>query len=194
MVKAQVSGKRARTRRALIEAASALITERGMANVTLDEIAARAGVTKGAVYSNYRNKAELIWAAVDRRRVHLRPAVTAGDPMAQARAFAQAVIDALPQSHSEASFYSQLQAYIRTDPELRAQQAAQQTKQFDVAARRLEEAFGDQLALSTRAVVLAAQALALGFMTQWERTPEEVTAEIVTAAYEALARGALKES
>ncbi len=192
MIKLTLSRKRRRTRLALVEATAALIAERGLAGATLDDIAARAGVTKGAIYSNYRSKAELLWAAADRRRVHLRPPVTPGDPLAQARAFARAVIEALPQTRREADFYSELQAYVRTDPELRAQQAAQQTAQFDVAARRLQAALGDELDLPARAVVIAAQALALGFMTQWERTPDEVTEEVVTAAYEALARGATK--
>lgn len=190
MVNAQLSPKRRRTRRALVEATAALIAERGLSGVTLDGIAARAGVTKGAIYSNYRSKAELLWAAADRRRIHLRPAVTPGDALAQARAFAHAVIEALPQSRREAAFYAELQAQVRTDPALRAAQAAQQTRQFDLAARRLQDALGEQLGMPARTVVLAAQALALGFMSQCERTPEAVTEEVVLAAYEALARGA----
>ena len=65
MVKPPLSRKRQRTRAALVEAALAIIAERGIAAVTLDEIAARAGVTKGAIYSNYRSKGELLWEAVD---------------------------------------------------------------------------------------------------------------------------------
>ena len=192
MSKPVLSPKRRRTRRTLVEATAALIAERGLGGFSMDDIAARAGVTKGAIYSNYRGKAELLWAAADQRRIHLRPPVTPGDPLAQARAFARAVIDALPKSRRETDFYAELQAYVRTDPELRAQQTAQQARQFDVAARRLQEALGAQMTLPARTVVLAAQAMALGFMTQWERTPDEVTEEVITAAYEALARGAAR--
>src|SRR5438067_872152 len=51
-----LSRKRQRTRAALVDATLALIAEHGLAGVTLDAVAARAGVTKGAIYSNYRNK------------------------------------------------------------------------------------------------------------------------------------------
>ena len=186
-----LSRKRQRTRAALVEATLALIAEQGLAGVTLDAVAARAGVTKGAIYSNYRNKGELLWDAVDTRRLHLRPRMI-GDARAQAREMARAFMAQLPQAEREASFYGELQSYIRTDPELRQQQAAQQTAQFDWMAGELEATFGERLAYPPRVVALAVQALALGFMVQWERTPDEVTEDIVAAAYEALALGATR--
>lgn len=190
MVKSPLSRKRQRTRAALVEAALAIIAERGIAAVTLDEIAARAGVTKGAIYSNYRSKGELLWEAVDRRRPHLTPEATPGDPAAQARAVARAIMASLPEAEREAAFHSELQIYIRTDPELRAQQAEQQKAQLDDISRQLATDFGDQLTMPPRTVALAIQALILGFTAQWERTPDEVTEEVVTAALEALAIGA----
>ncbi len=190
MVKPPLSRKRQRTRAALVEAALAIIAERGIAAVTLDEIAARAGVTKGAIYSNYRSKGELLWEAVDRRRPHLTPEATPGDPAAQARAVARAIMASLPEAEREAAFHSELQIYIRTDPELRAQQAEQQKAQLDDISRQLATDFGDQLTMPPRTVALAIQALILGFTAQWERTPDEVTEEVVTAALEALAIGA----
>lgn len=192
MVKPPFSPKRQRTRAALVEATAAIIAERGLAAVSLDEVAARAGVTKGAIYSNYRSKGELMWEAVDRRRLHVRPQLVPGDGKATARAVAKALFAQFPQAEREAAFYLELQGYIRTDPELRAQQAAQQKAQFDEMAQLLEAAFGDDLALSPRVLGLAVQALLLGFVSQWERTPDEVTEEVVAAAFEALAIGAGK--
>ena len=119
MVK-QDSPKRERTRAALIRATLELIDERGLAGVTLDEVAERAGVTKGAIYSNYRSKAGLLWEAADTRRPHLRPPRVPGDPIGQARATARSLIDALPQTVAEADFHRELQTYARTDPDLRA--------------------------------------------------------------------------
>ena len=63
MIKADASRKRQRTRARLIEATLALVNARGFAAASLDDIAARAGVTKGAIYSNYRSKGELLWDA-----------------------------------------------------------------------------------------------------------------------------------
>jgi AcrR family transcriptional regulator len=185
-----VSRKRQKTRAALIEATLAIVEEKGLGAVTLDEVAERASVTKGAIYSNYRSKAELLWDAVDTRRLHIRIGMLPGDARGQARAMAKALMDQMPQFQREAAFYSELQSYIRTDPELRDQQAAQQRAQFDWMAGELGSAFREQLTYPPRVVALAVQALALGFTAQWERTPEEVTEEIIAAAFEALAIGA----
>ena len=192
MVKLELSPKRQRTRAALIESAASLIAERGLAGVSLDDIAADAGVTKGAIYSNFRSKAALLWAAVDRRRLHLEAAIIPGDVRATARNVARALMAQFPRAEAEAAFYAELQAYIRTDPEMRAQQAAQQKAQFDEIARRIEAASGDQLAIPPRVLGLGVQALLLGFTAQWERTPDEVTEEVIAAAVEALARGATR--
>lgn len=48
------------TRQKLFEASMALIGERGVAGVTVDEIAAAAGVSKGTVYYNFGSKSDLI--------------------------------------------------------------------------------------------------------------------------------------
>lgn len=49
-----------KTRLAIIDAALDVFSERGYAKATFDEIAARAGFTKGAVYWYFRNKADLV--------------------------------------------------------------------------------------------------------------------------------------
>jgi AcrR family transcriptional regulator len=55
-----------RTRTALIDAAQAVFAREGFHAASLDAIAATAGFTKGAVYSNFANKAELYLAVLDR--------------------------------------------------------------------------------------------------------------------------------
>ncbi len=47
----------------LAECAFSLFGERGFDDVTIDEIAAKAGVTKGSFYSHYKSKREIIVAA-----------------------------------------------------------------------------------------------------------------------------------
>jgi AcrR family transcriptional regulator len=58
--------KRAQTRAALLDAAERLWAEHGIRGASLDEIAAQAGMTKGAVYSNFTGKTDLILALLDR--------------------------------------------------------------------------------------------------------------------------------
>lgn len=51
---------REETRRKLLGAAFEVFSERGIAGTSLGEVAAAAGLTKGAVYSNFRSKDDLV--------------------------------------------------------------------------------------------------------------------------------------
>src|ERR1051325_9632271 len=53
------------TRRELLDAARDLYTERGFAGATLDDVAERSGVTKGALYHHFRDKKELFRAVFE---------------------------------------------------------------------------------------------------------------------------------
>ena len=78
-------GRQARkelTRRLLIDAAAAVFARRGFDAASLDEVADAAGFTKGAVYSNFRSKTDLIMALIQRRTAE--QAVTAARAMAGA--------------------------------------------------------------------------------------------------------------
>jgi AcrR family transcriptional regulator len=56
--------KKAQTRERLIEAAARVFAEKGFATTSLDEVADAAGLTKGAVYSNFENKEDLVAAVL----------------------------------------------------------------------------------------------------------------------------------
>jgi AcrR family transcriptional regulator len=62
---ARAAAKRA-TRRALIDAAYAEISERGPAAPSLDAICARAGFTRGAFYVHFRDRDDLLVAVMER--------------------------------------------------------------------------------------------------------------------------------
>ncbi|WP_197320431.1 TetR/AcrR family transcriptional regulator [Saccharomonospora sp. NB11] len=53
------------TRQALVDSAVALFTDRGYAGTSLDEIARRARVTKGALYHHFNGKQAIFEAALD---------------------------------------------------------------------------------------------------------------------------------
>src|SRR5262249_9907781 len=57
--------RKAQTRERLVESAHAVFMRRGFHAATLEEIAADAGVTKGAVYSNFHGEKELVIAGVE---------------------------------------------------------------------------------------------------------------------------------
>src|SRR5436853_5449268 len=58
--------KQEQTRARLLEAAARVFARRGFHVATLEEVAAEAGFTKGAVYSNFESKEALFLALVDR--------------------------------------------------------------------------------------------------------------------------------
>lgn len=59
----------AATREALIDAAEEMFMEHGVARTSLEQIARHAGMTRGAVYWHFKNKADLFRAMLE--RVHL---------------------------------------------------------------------------------------------------------------------------
>src|SRR5918998_4245590 len=59
--------KQARTRQALLDAARAVFLRRGFADASVDAIAAEAGFTRGAFYSNFSSKDELFAELLDQQ-------------------------------------------------------------------------------------------------------------------------------
>ena len=62
------------TRRAIVAAARRRFGEVGFAGTTLDDVAAEAGVTKGALYHHFRGKADLFLAVYDEVEAELNAA------------------------------------------------------------------------------------------------------------------------
>ncbi|WP_300273051.1 TetR family transcriptional regulator [Halomonas sp.] len=71
----------AATREALLDAAEEVFLEKGVARTSLEQIARHAGVTRGAVYWHFRNKADLFQAMLKRVRMPFQELVEEiGDP------------------------------------------------------------------------------------------------------------------
>lgn len=58
---------REQTRARLLEAAAETFSERGFQAASLDEVATRAGLTKGAIYSSFSSKEQLFFAVIEER-------------------------------------------------------------------------------------------------------------------------------
>jgi AcrR family transcriptional regulator len=69
-----------RNRQRILEAAAALVEARGLGAVTMDEVAARAGVAKGTVFHRFGNRAGLAQALVDQSERELQEAILQGAP------------------------------------------------------------------------------------------------------------------
>ncbi|TDW87296.1 TetR family transcriptional regulator [Kribbella pratensis] len=69
-----------RNRLRVLEAADRLFTERGVKNVSLDAIAAEAGVGKGTVFRRFGDRAGLAVALLDEREQELQAKIISGPP------------------------------------------------------------------------------------------------------------------
>ncbi|GAB2702156.1 TetR/AcrR family transcriptional regulator [Nocardia thraciensis] len=89
----------ARNRRSVLRATEQLLAEGGGDRVSLDRVAALAGVGKGTVFRRFGSRAGLLQALLEERSRELREAVTSGPPPlgpgAPARARLLAFLDAL---------------------------------------------------------------------------------------------------
>jgi len=71
----------AATREALLDAAEEVFLEKGVARTSLEQIARHAGMTRGAVYWHFKNKADLFQAMLNRVRIPFQELVEEiGDP------------------------------------------------------------------------------------------------------------------
>lgn len=91
--------RRASTRAALLGAARALFTEKGFAGTGREEIAERAGVTRGALYHHFASKRDAFEAVATELDAELAARVVtaargAGSPYDQIRASARAYVEA----------------------------------------------------------------------------------------------------
>jgi AcrR family transcriptional regulator len=89
------------TRAALVAAARPLFAERGFASVGTEEIVRAAGVTRGALYHQFRDKQELLAAVFEQLELEIAQRIGAAaaaagtdDPLVELRVGAEAWLDA----------------------------------------------------------------------------------------------------
>jgi AcrR family transcriptional regulator len=84
--------KKAATREALLDAATRVFARQGYVSTSVDEVAWEAGMTKGAVYSNFGSKDDLFAAVIerhqDRRMLAIARNVDPSAPLSEQTAFA----------------------------------------------------------------------------------------------------------
>jgi AcrR family transcriptional regulator len=86
--------KKAATREALLDAAGRVFARQGYVSTSVDEVAGEAGMTKGAVYSNFASKDDLFAAVIERhqdqRMLAIARSVDPSAPLAEQTTFAGA--------------------------------------------------------------------------------------------------------
>lgn len=169
----RISARRQATRDRVLEAASEVFAERGFHGATVEDICERAGFTRGAFYSNFSSKDDLVVelsrrhseALVDRiRRASKREHASADEVLRD-------VFAALADDSRERWLVltTEFPLHAIRDPDARRTWAAQQRRVRDELVSVVDEAVSRQgltLPIPTDLFVRAAIALAQGSMTQ----------------------------
>jgi AcrR family transcriptional regulator len=190
----KAGGKRERTRSALVAAALEIVEETGFAAASLDAIAARAGMTKGAIYSNFTSKAELLLAAASARGLALGPI----DPWAAAsfaeglEALTKALAATIRRAKGGAKFAAEFQVYALSDAELRDSLAATYALNFAEVAKRLARYADLKPGVSARQLAVGLQSVCLGLMMQSFVTPNDVSKAVILGTLKAFAEGVVR--
>ena len=182
--------KRQRTRAALLEAARELVREKGYEGTTLQDVAARAGMTSGAIYGNFKNRDDLFlalgmtyWPPIVPR---YRPAATFPEKM---RALAAATLAAIPERRRVASGRLTGMAYTLSHEAMQAKVQEVTAASYELGAAWLRSiATDDELPMPANQLVCVIHVLTEGLVFQRLLTPDLVPDDVFYAAFAALAR------
>ena len=187
--KTRKGDKRDRTRTRLVEAAVDVIKEKGYDRTTLEEVARRAGMTRGAIYNNFKDKEDLLLAAAVTRWKPVAPRLKKGISLKQAmRIVGQAAIEAVPERRANAVAALSFQRYAIGNEAMRSRMVEVDEACYRWAEARLLEAVpAKNLPLPADQFVRVIHALTDGLLALRILTPELIDDDLIIGAFEALA-------
>jgi AcrR family transcriptional regulator len=188
--------RKAETRRALVQAAGELFAEHGMERTSLDEIAARVGLTKGAIYANFRNKDELI-EAVGLEFSQVSDTTTLHDPTRaiaeRLAALGAEVAEMLPQLATvNVMLHLEYDLYLQRHPEQAERERREQHAWLVQEGHKLDEVArvrGEQLPLDGAQLwaLLIGAVRGIGF--EWMKYPDDISPRAMAQFFELLGLG-----
>jgi AcrR family transcriptional regulator len=183
--------KRARTREALLDAAAVVTREKGFDAATLQDVAARAGMTTGAIYGNFRDRDELFMALADREWQAVRPRFAPGSSFAEKmRALSEAVLASVPDRAPAAAGALRFRAYALGREDVRIQFRDAMAAGYEAGAAFFRATTPqDELPMPPEVLVRVINALIEGLLFQRFLTPELMPDEVFHQAFAALAGG-----
>jgi AcrR family transcriptional regulator len=183
--------KRERTRAALIDAAASVIGEKGWDKTSLDEVARRAGMSRGAIYGNFRDREELFLAVVQQRWKPVAPAYTPGTSFKQhMHVVGKAVAAAGPERRAQALGALSFMLYAMTHEHMRDEVERLNRELYKRMAEGLATVFPrSQLPMEPAVLVPVIHGLADGLTFLRFLTPNLLTEEVIVAAFDAVAAG-----
>jgi len=181
--------KRERTRAKLLEAARALIREKGYEHTTLEDIAEHAGMTTGAIYGNFKNRDDLFIALGQTYWAPIKPRVKPGASFSNVmQAMAEATIAAIPERAAAAVGRLTGLAYTLAHEDLRARVASVTAESYAIGEQWLREKVKkEDLPMPAGQLVRVLHALTEGLVFQRLLTPELLPDQVIRSAFLALA-------
>jgi len=180
------TGKRARTRARLLDAAAELFRTNGIARVSLDAIARRAGLTKGAIYGNFASKDDLVYAVVIERTKRIYFGFDAETPIReQLRRIVRQAFVATMRDRGDYAFLAELDRHAMGSEELSRRFVAASREHHERTAAVLE-AFRDELKLPPLQFAITVQAIIGGLQFQSASHPGTVSEQTALVALESL--------
>jgi AcrR family transcriptional regulator len=185
---------REEVRRRVLAAATKVFLARGFGGATVEEIAATAGFSKGAVYSNFEDKDDLFLALVDEefawRLDQLRAALE--DPEAGAETAGRSMTRALTAHQDLHVLFSEFRVHAARSPNTRRRLARRRREIRATLARTVEDyARRGEVELAMPAdqvatVLLAlTNGLALERLGEPEAVPDELFGEVIAQLFRA---------
>jgi AcrR family transcriptional regulator len=140
--------RREQTRQELLTAAEACFVTRGFHATSVDQIAERAGYTKGAVYSNFAAKEDLFFAAYERRVDHVLTEVAPGlrqaGPEHAIDWLATTTIERRDRDDGWLAVFFEFWAHVLRHPELRDRFAAIHARFLELLAEAVRQLADDR--------------------------------------------------
>jgi AcrR family transcriptional regulator len=186
---AMKSGKRERTRSALIDCARDIIREKGFHAVSLQAVADRAGMSRGAIYGNFRDREDLLFAVVETLWQPVKPPLRHGASLREqlrimGRCVAETARARLPMAVGAASF----QVFALSNAKMRRRIARENARIYAFIEKALLEFIPErELPMPIGKFVRITHAMSDGFMFGHFMAPDQITEEVIVAAFEALA-------
>jgi AcrR family transcriptional regulator len=191
--------KKTHTRGRLLKAAERVFARRGYVGASLDDVAEEAGFSKGAIYSNFKNKEDLFLALVDQHieeRVHdiQRTLATDRQPNERAREAARHYIEHL----NESADWNKVvfDGWVRSMRDRTF--GAKFTARFEVCRRALTQAISARFAelrvplpFPAERLAIAIDALALGIFVEKLARPNAVPDDLLGDVVSLLLRDAV---
>jgi AcrR family transcriptional regulator len=176
--------RREQTRDDLIAAADRRFVEGGFHATSLDQIAADAGYTKGAVYSNFASKEDLFFAVYERRAMGMVAEMErrfAADPLAGLDRISSDTSGRVNRDDGWLAAFFEFWAHVIRHPELRARFAAIHRRLQEPVAEALERvaaARGFELPEAALPLAVASGAMQIGLALERLTQPEVVDEEL----------------